>query len=270
MDILSALTRPKLLALKFRRIAEVATADGDIDAVERDDGCRRRRAAAGAAATARSSANGSAGAASAAGSAASGVNSDDDDLADSDDDESSVVVRVQTIDVASSIGGKIWTSRCCSALGSPRTGRACRRRRPTAAGGGRACSSSAQASISGLAAALAHPHLHVTLSDYDDAVNANLHEFIGSPPQARASTSRRSTFATLPTAPRRCAVRAAAARLRPHHRRRRRLRALARQHRARGRRVARRRAGRRRRLAAARVLHAARRPSTAARVRGGV
>ena len=34
MDILSALTRPKLLTLKIPTDCEVATADGDIDAVE--------------------------------------------------------------------------------------------------------------------------------------------------------------------------------------------------------------------------------------------
>ena len=36
MDFLSTLTRPKLLTLKIPTDCEVATADGDIDAVERD------------------------------------------------------------------------------------------------------------------------------------------------------------------------------------------------------------------------------------------
>ena len=164
----SLLTRTRVITLHIPRSVpgcDVATAANSIEGVEQAALALRRAAAAKAAA------------ARAAGAAESSEEEDltEDDPMTSDDAHT---LHVQTLPVASSIGGKIWDASLL--MGAWLTAAADHFPPPASPDGRRprALELGSGLGIAGLAAAKVFPWLHVTLSDYDPAVVANLHENI--------------------------------------------------------------------------------------------
>jgi len=108
--------------------------------------------------------------------------SDDDELDDDEDDETATChIRVQTIPVASSIGGKIWDASLLMSVWLE-TAQAAQLIPPAATAGARrprVLEVGAGLGVVGLAAAKHFPWLHVTLSDYDVDICDNLHHNIG-------------------------------------------------------------------------------------------
>jgi hypothetical protein len=165
---LSLLTAPRILALRIPRSGRDAcltSREDSIEGVEGSAATLRRAACARAASSRAGDDDGS---------------SDDLDLEDLLDNPEAVcaTLRVQTLPVAASIGGKVWDAsllmstwifdRALSAEHFP----------PPVDLGGRAprlLELGSGLGLTGLAAALAFPFTSVTCSDYDPAVLDNLH-----------------------------------------------------------------------------------------------
>ena len=141
----------------------VTTSAGTIDDIEQA-AAWLRRAACDRAAAARAN--------SAAGSKEEVWDLEEMALSDDEDDDASYTIRVRTLPVAGSIGGKIWDASLLMSAWI------IEHRHHFPGVGGRLLELGSGLGIAGLAAARALPLLHVTLSDYDPAVIANLHETV--------------------------------------------------------------------------------------------
>lgn len=166
--MLRALNAPRQLALRIPFSASgvsIATRVESIEAVEAA-AAELRRAACGRAAAARLNGD---------------SDSDELDLAPEEEEEGVAVqtIRVQTLPVAATIGGKLWDASLLMAAWAAESASSASHFPPPAAPGERAprvLELGAGLGIVGLAVAKAYPHLDLTLTDYDPALLANLHE----------------------------------------------------------------------------------------------
>ena len=168
----SLLTASRTLNLRIPRVdasgdeCSISTREGSIDEIEESASARLRANAARAAAS------------RAAGSAGS---DDEDELLDLQEDapDTYMTIRVQTLPVAASIGGKIWDASLLMASWITSSAVASKWLPPLPKPGERRplmLELGAGLGIVGLACAIAYPHMRVVLSDYDTYVLANLRE----------------------------------------------------------------------------------------------